>query len=258
MGSNIKKYVAELIGTFWLVFGGCGSAVISAAYTDTPIQGVGGEVELSFTTGIGVLGVAIAFGLTVVSGAYAFANISGAHFNPAISFGLFAAKKFPGSQLLPYIIAQVIGAIIAAGLIYVIASGAPGFALDPNATNPLATNGYGPHSPNGYNLFSAFLVEVIMTFMFLFTILGVTSRGISKGFAPLAIGFTLTLIHLIAIPVTNTSVNPARSTGVALFAGTELIAQLWLFWVAPILGGVLAGLAYDRIYEELSDDEDKV
>ncbi len=257
MPSNIKKYMAELIGTFWLVLGGCGSAVISAAYTETPIQGGGGEVEFSFSSGVGVLGVAIAFGLTVVSGAYAFANISGAHFNPAVSFGLFAAKRFPGSELLPYIIAQVVGAILAAGFLFLIASGTPNFELDPEASNPLATNGFGKHSPNGYSLLSAFLTEVIMTFMFLFTILGVTSRGISKGFAPLAIGFTLTLIHLISIPITNTSVNPARSTGVALFAGAELIAQLWLFWVAPILGGVLAGLVYDRIYEDLPD-EDKV
>jgi aquaporin Z len=250
---QIKKYVAEMIGTFWLVLGGCGSAVISAAYTETPVTG--GDVELSLSSGIGVLGVAIAFGLTVVSGAYAFANISGAHFNPAVSLGLYAAKKFPGSQLAPYIIAQVIGAILAGAFIYVIASGIPEFAINPEDSNPLATNGFGDHSPNGYNLVSSFLTEVVMTFMFLVTILGVTSRGISKGFAPLGIGFTLTLIHLISIPITNTSVNPARSTGVALFAGPELIGQLWLFWLAPILGAVLAGLFYNRIYEELGEED---
>lgn len=249
----MKKYIAEFIGTFWLVLGGCGSAVISAAYTETAVQG--GEAELSFSSGIGVLGVAIAFGLTIVSGAYAFANISGAHFNPAVSFGLFAAKKFPGSELLPYIIAQNLGAILAGGFLLLIASGTESFSIDYADSNPLATNGFGSHSPNDYNLLTCFLTEVVMTFMFLFTILGVTSRGISKGFAPLGIGFTLTLIHLISIPITNTSVNPARSTGVALFAGTELIGQLWLFWLAPILGGVLAGLFYNRIYEELDEEE---
>jgi aquaporin Z len=250
---QLKKYIAEIIGTFWLVLGGCGSAVISAAYTETPVTG--GDVELSLSSGIGVLGVAMAFGLTVVSGAYAFANISGAHFNPAVSLGLYAARKFPGSQLAPYIISQVIGAILAGGFIYIIASGIPEFTISPSDSNPLATNGFDKHSPNGYGLTSAFLSEVVMTFMFLITILGVTSRGISKGFAPLGIGFTLTLIHLVSIPITNTSVNPARSTGVALFAGTELISQLWLFWVAPILGAVLAGLFYNRIYEELGEDD---
>ena len=250
---QIKKYIAELIGTFWLVLGGCGSAVISAAYTETPVTG--GDVELSLSSGIGVLGVAMAFGLTIVSGAYAFANISGAHFNPAVSLGLYAARKFPGSQLAPYIISQVIGAILAGGFIYIIASGIEGFTISASDANPLATNGFDKHSPNGYSLTSAFLTEVVMTFMFLITILGVTSRGISKGFAPLGIGFTLTLIHLVSIPITNTSVNPARSTGVAVFAGTSLIGQLWLFWVAPILGGVLAGLFYNRIYEELGEDD---
>ncbi|ELR97152.1 aquaporin Z [Gloeocapsa sp. PCC 73106] len=251
---NTKSYVAEFIGTFWLVLGGCGSAVISAAYTETAIKG--GEAELSLSSGIGVLGVAIAFGLTVVSGAYAFGNISGAHFNPAVSFGLFAARKFPGSQLLPYIIAQVLGGIAAGAFLLLIAHGTESFAINPSDANPLATNGFGAHSPNGYDVFTCFITEVVMTFMFLVTILGVTSRAISKGFAPLGIGLTLTLIHLISIPITNTSVNPARSTGVALFAGGELIAQLWMFWLAPILGGVLAGLFYDRVYAELDEPEE--
>jgi len=254
-GKDLKKYMAELIGTFWLVLGGCGSAVISAAYTETPIKG--GDLDLSLSSGIGVLGVAIAFGLTIVSGAYAFGNISGAHFNPAVSLGLYAARKFPGNQLLPYIIAQVVGAIIAGGLILFIANGAPNFVLNPEDSNPLATNGFGEHSPGQYTLLSCLVSEVVMTFIFLISILGVTDRRISSGFAPLGIGFTLTLIHLVSIPITNTSVNPARSTGVALFVGGELLGQLWLFWVAPILGGVLAGLFYNYIYEDLGEEDSK-
>lgn len=251
---QLKKYVAEFIGTFWLVLGGCGSAVISAAFTETTLEGA--DAELSFSSGIGVYGVAVAFGLTVLSGAYAFGNISGAHFNPAVSFGLYAAKKFPSSQLLPYIVAQVLGGIVAGGVLYFIASGDPSFAIDPQDSNPLATNGYGSHSPNGYTLLSCFVTELVMTFMFLVTIMGVTSRRISNGFAPIGIGLTLTLIHLISIPITNTSVNPARSTGVALFTGNiEIISQLWMFWVAPILGAIIAGLFYDRIYDELDEDD---
>ncbi len=195
----------------------------------------------------------MAFGLTVLTGAYAFGHISGGHFNPAVSFGLWAGKRFPGSDLLPYIASQVIGAVVGAGIIYLIASGKTGFSL--SGSNPLATNGYGTHSPGGYTLFACFLSEVVMTFMFLLIILGVTDRRAPKGFAPLAIGFGLTLIHLISIPVTNTSVNPARSTGVALFAGVELFSQVWLFWIAPILGAILAGWLYVAVFTESTVEE---
>nr|ADN12999.1 MIP family channel protein [Gloeothece verrucosa PCC 7822] len=234
----MKKYIAEFIGTFWLVLGGCGSAVLAAAIPD------GNNNQL----GLGFLGVAFAFGLTVLTMAFAVGHISGGHFNPAVSFGLWAGKRFQGSQLLPYIIAQVLGAIGAGLIIYLIASGKTGFAL--SGSNPLATNGYGEHSPGGYNLFACLITEVIMSFMFLMIILGSTDRRAPVGFAPIAIGLGLTLIHLISIPVTNTSVNPARSSGVALFAGTEHIAQLWLFWVAPIVGALLAGWLYEAVFAE--------
>jgi aquaporin Z len=218
-----RKLAAEFLGTAWLVLGGCGAAVLAAAVP---------------TFGIAYAGVALAFGLTVVTGAYAFGHISGAHFNPAITLGLCTAGRFPVRDLLPYWIAQVAGAIAAAAVLYVIASGATGF----DATQGFASNGYGEHSPQGYSLLSGLICEVVMTFMFLMVILGVTSPSAPAGFAPLAIGLTLTLIHLVSIPVTNTSVNPARSTGVALFQGGWAIGQLWAFWAAPFLGAVLAGV----------------
>ncbi|NJK48428.1 aquaporin Z [Candidatus Gracilibacteria bacterium] len=233
----MKKYIAEFLGTFWLVLGGCGSAVLAANF--------GGEGN---PLGLGFLGVSLAFGLTVVTMAYAVGHISGGHFNPAVSFGLFAGKRFSGSDLLPYIVAQVIGAIVAGGVIFAIAGG--NGTLDLSGSNPLATNGYGTHSPGGYSLFSALITEVVMTFMFLIIIMGATDRIAPGGFAPAAIGLALTLIHLISIPVTNTSVNPARSTGVALLCGNgEIIAQLWLFWLAPIAGAVMAGWVYANILE---------
>lgn len=234
-----KKLIAEFIGTFWLVFGGCGSAVFAAAVLSS---------DNTFPLGIGFVGVSLAFGLTVLTMAYAVGHISGGHFNPAVSFGLWAGGRFPSSELLPYIIAQVIGAIVAAGLIYLIAIGQPGFAL--TGSNPLATNGFGEHSPGGYNLLSCLVTEIVLTFMFLLIILGATDRRAPAGFAPLAIGMALTLIHLISIPITNTSVNPARSLGPALFAGGALLGQVWLFWVAPILGGVLAGFVYSSLMDE--------
>lgn len=228
-----KKLVAEFIGTFWLVLGGCGSAVLAAKF--------GGDGN---PLGIGLLGVSLAFGLTVLTGAYALGHISGAHFNPAVSFGLWAGGRFPTRDLLPYLIAQVLGAIFAGWILLQIASGAPGFTIDPNAAGTFATNGFGAFSPGGYSAAAAFLCEVVMTAMFLIVIMGVTHRNAPTGFAPLAIGLGLTLIHLISIPVTNTSVNPARSTGVALMVGGAPVAQLWLFWVAPILGGMLGGTLY--------------
>ncbi|MEH2086568.1 aquaporin Z [Nostoc sp.] len=248
--SLTKRCLAEFIGTFWLVLGGCGSAVLAAAYTADAAKI---SENTSFPLGIGLVGVSLAFGLTVLTGAYAFGHISGGHFNPAVSFGLWAGKRFPGSDLLPYIASQVIGAVVGAGIIYLIASGKTGFTL--TGSNPLATNGYGTHSPGGYTLFACLISEVVMTFMFLLIILGVTDSRAPKGFAPLAIGFGLTLIHLISIPVTNTSVNPARSTGVALFAGVELFSQVWLFWIAPILGAILAGWLYAAIFSESTADE---
>ncbi|WP_089176029.1 aquaporin Z [Bosea sp. AS-1] len=228
---NAKKYAAEAIGTFWLTFAGCGSAVIAAGFPNV---------------GIGLLGVALAFGLTVVTMAYAIGHISGCHLNPAVTVGLAAGGRFPGGQVVPYIVAQVIGAIAAAALLYTIARGAPGFDL----AGGFASNGYGDHSPGKYNLVSAFLMEVVMTMMFLFIIMGSTHGKAPVGFAPLAIGLGLTLIHLVSIPVTNTSVNPARSTGPALFVGDWAISQLWLFWVAPLIGGILGGV----IYRWLSDE----
>jgi len=224
----MKKYGAEFFGTFWLVLGGCGSAVLAAAF-----PGVG----------IGLLGVALAFGLTVLTMAYAIGHISGCHLNPAVSVGLWAGGRFPGSQLVPYIMAQVLGGIAAGGVLYLIASGKPGFELSAG----FAANGYGAHSPGGYSLQAALICEVVMTAMFLLIILGSTHGRAPKGFAPLAIGFGLTLIHLISIPVTNTSVNPARSTGVAVFVGDWAVGQLWLFWVAPIVGAALGALAYRLI-----------
>ena len=219
-----RRLGAELLGTFWLVLGGCGSAVLAAAFPGF---------------GIGFAGVALAFGLTVLTGAYALGWISGGHFNPAITFGLFVARRVPGREVIPYWIAQVVGAIIAAAVLYVIASGKPGFAI-----GSFATNGYGDHSPGGYSLLAALVCEIVMTFMFLIVILGATSSQAPGGFAPLAIGFALTLIHLISIPVTNTSVNPARSTGPALFAGGPALEQLWLFWIAPLIGAAIAGYVF--------------
>lgn len=229
----IKRLGAEFIGTFWLVLGGCGSAVLAAKFNS-------GGTEL----GIGLLGVSLAFGLTVLTGAYALGHVSGGHFNPAVSFGLWAGGRFPTRELLPYIIAQVAGGIFAGFILLQIASGAAGFAITPDAPGAFASNGYGPLSPGGYSVAAAFLCEVVMTAMFLVVILGCTHPRAPTGFAPIAIGLALTLIHLISIPVTNTSVNPARSTGVALFAGSGAISQLWLFWLAPILGGLVGGYLY--------------
>jgi len=233
-----KRCLAEFIGTFWLVFGGCGSAVLAANF---PPDDSGNAL------GIGLVGVSLAFGLTVLTMAFAIGHISGCHLNPAVSIGLWAGKRFPQFELLPYIGAQVFGAVLAGAIIFLIASGRPGFELA--GTNPLATNGYGEHSPGGYSLLAGFVAEVVLTFMFLMVIMGATDRRAPAGFAPIAIGLALTLIHLIGIPVTNVSVNPARSTGPALFVGGWAIAQLWLFWVAPILGGGLAGLAYSQLFE---------
>jgi aquaporin Z len=224
----MKKYGAEFIGTFWLVLGGCGSAVLAAAFPNV---------------GIGLLGVALAFGLTVLTMAYAIGHISGCHLNPAVSVGLWAGGRFPANQLLPYIVAQVLGAVVAGGVLFIIASGKAGFDL----TAGFASNGYGVHSPGGYSLLAALVCEVVMTMMFLLIILGATDKRAPQGFAPLAIGLGLTLIHLISIPVTNTSVNPARSTGVALFVGDWAMAQLWLFWVAPIVGALLGAAIYRLI-----------
>lgn len=224
---KMKKLIAEFLGTMWLVLGGCGSAVIAAAYPEL---------------GIGFAGVALAFGLTVLTMAYALGHISGAHFNPAVSFGLWAGGRFPKKDLLPYIGAQVLGGIVGAGILYLIASGKPGFEL-----GGFAANGYGDLSPNGYSLTAALVTEVVLTFGFLIVILGATHPSAPKGFAGIAIGLALTLIHLISIPVTNTSVNPARSTSQAIFAGGDYMGQLWLFWVAPIVGAILAGLVYKAI-----------
>jgi aquaporin Z len=220
-----KRLGAEFVGTFWLVLGGCGSAVLAAAYPDL---------------GIGFVGVALAFGLTLLTMAFAIGHISGCHINPAVSIGLWAGGRFGTKELVPYIIAQVLGGITGGGVLYLIASGKTGFSV----ASGFASNGYGAHSPDGYSMGAAFLCEVVMTLMFLVIILGATDKRAPKGFAPIAIGLGLTLIHLISIPVTNTSVNPARSTGVAVFVGGWAVAQLWMFWIAPILGGVLGGLVY--------------
>jgi aquaporin Z len=237
---TIKKLGAEFLGTFWLVLGGCGSAVLAANF--------GGEGN---PLGIGLVGVSLAFGLTVLTGAYAFGHISGAHFNPAVSIGLWAGGRFGAKELLPYIVAQVLGGILAGWILLQIASGSEGFAIDPGAAGAFATNGYGEFSPGGYGLAAALLCEVVMTAMFLVVILGSTHGRAPVGFAPIAIGLALTLIHLISIPVTNTSVNPARSTGVALFAGSGgALSQLWLFWVAPIVGALLGGAIYRWLGKE--------
>jgi aquaporin Z len=220
-----KKLAAEFIGTFWLVLGGCGSAVLAAAFPEL---------------GIGFAGVALAFGLTVLTMAFAIGHISGCHLNPAVTVGLWAGGRHPAGEVLPYIVAQVLGACAGAFVLYMIASGKPGFDL----SGGFASNGYGAHSPGGYSLASSFLSEVVMTLMFLLIILGATDRRAPAGFAPIAIGLGLTLIHLISIPVTNTSVNPARSTGPALFVGDWALGQLWMFWVAPILGALIAGYVY--------------
>ena len=230
-----KKLGAEFIGTFWLVLGGCGSAVLAAAFPDV---------------GIGLLGVAFAFGLTVLTMAFAIGHISGCHLNPAVSFGLWSGGRFPKAELAPYIAAQVAGGIAGAAVLYVIATGQAGF----DVTAGFAANGYAEHSPGGYSLIAALVTEVVMTFMFLIIILGATDKRAPQGFAPIAIGLGLTLIHLISIPVTNTSVNPARSTGVALFQGSWALSQLWLFWLAPIVGAILAGIVY-RWFETEEDTE---
>ncbi len=236
----VKKLVAEFLGTFWLVLGGCGSAVIAAGFVSDL-----GDQKTPLLLGIAFAGVALAFGLTVLTMVYAVGHISGGHFNPAVSFGLWAGKRFSASQLLPYIIVQVAGAILAGGVVYLIASGRPGFDL--SGPNPLATNGYGAHSPGGYSLFAALVTEVVLSFFFLIIILGSTDARAPQEFAGIAIGLALTLIHLISIPVTNTSVNPARSLGVAVYAGPELLSQVWLFWFAPILGAILAGFVYNGV-----------
>jgi aquaporin Z len=224
--SMSKKLGAEFIGTLWLVLGGCGSAVLAAAFPEL---------------GIGFVGVALAFGLTVLTMAFAIGHISGCHLNPAVSVGLMVGGRFPAGELLPYVVAQVLGGLAGAGILYLIATGKAGF----DVTAGFASNGYGEHSPGGYSLQSALVTEVVMTFMFLIIILGATDKRAPAGLAPIAIGLGLTLIHLISIPVTNTSVNPARSTGVALFQGSWAISQLWLFWVAPLVGAALAGLVYN-------------
>ncbi|NET57711.1 MAG: aquaporin Z [Symploca sp. SIO2E6] len=249
----IQKCIAEFIGTLWLVLGGCGSAVLAAAYTANSAK-IGEDTV--FPLGIGLVGVSIAFGLTVLTMAYGIGHISGCHLNPAVSFGLWAAKRFPASQLLPYIVAQVLGAIAGAAVVYLIASGQASFTLE--GSNPLATNGFGEHSPGGYPLLTCLITEIVMTFMFLIVILGATDIRAPQGFAPIAIGLALTLIHLISIPVTNTSVNPARSTGPALFAGVELFSQVWLFWLAPIVGALLAGFLYSKFWEETRPIEESV
>lgn len=228
----MKPYGAEFLGTFWLVLGGCGSAVLAAAF-----PGVG----------IGLHGVSLAFGLTVLTMAYAIGPISGCHLNPAVSIGLWVGGRFPANKLAPYIMAQVLGGVAAGGVLYLIASGAPGF----DVSKGFASNGYGAHSPGGYSLLAAFITEAVMTLFFLLVILGATDRRAPAGFAPIAIGLALTLIHLVSIPVTNTSVNPARSTGVAVFVGDWALAQLWLFWVAPIAGAVLGA----EIYRWLAGEE---
>jgi aquaporin Z len=236
----LKRTIAECIGTAWLVLGGCGSAVLAAAFPKV---------------GIGLLGVSFAFGLTVLTMAYAIGHISGCHLNPAVSVGLWAGDRFPARDLLPYIVAQVIGAILGAAILYSIASGGPGFSLD----DGFAANGFAEHSPGQYSLAAGFISEVAMTFGFLFVILGSTHGRAPKGFAPIAIGLCLTLIHLVSIPVTNTSVNPARSTGSALFAGSWAIGQLWLFWIAPMIGALAAGFLYrwlGRDDEPITGDPD--
>ena len=230
---DLRKCLAEAIGTFWLTFAGCGSAVIASGFPEV---------------GIGLLGVSLAFGLTVLTMAYAIGHISGCHLNPAVTVGLAAGGRFPMKDVGPYVVAQVVGAVIAAAVLYAIASGAPGFDL----AKGFAANGYGEHSPGKYSLFAGLLAEIVLTMMFLFIIMGATHGKAPVGFAPLAIGLGLTLIHLVGIPITNTSVNPARSTGPALFVGGWALAQLWMFWVAPLIGGVLGGILYRWLSPEPS------
>jgi aquaporin Z len=233
--SMANRLAAEFIGTAWLVFGGCGSAVLAATFPEV---------------GIGLVGVSFAFGLTVLTMAYAIGHISGCHLNPAVSIGAWAGERFPSADLVPYIIAQVAGAVVGAGVLYVIASGKAGFDV---VQSGFAANGFGAHSPGGYSLAAGLVAEVVLTYMFLLIILGATDRRVPTGFAPIAIGLGLTLIHLISIPVTNTSVNPARSTGPALFVGGWAVMQLWMFWVAPIVGAVLAGFSYRWLGQEVTD-----
>ena len=236
----VKKVSAEFVGTLWLVLGGCGSAVFAATFPQL---------------GIGFTGVSLAFGLTVLTMAYAVGHISGGHFNPAVTFGLWAGKRFPASEIIPYVFAQVLGAIAGAAIIYVIANGKAGFAIDATKAGAFATNGFDAFSPGGYSLIAALVAEVVLTFAFLVIILGSTHKKAPAGFAPIAIGLGLTLIHLISIPITNTSVNPARSTGVAVFVGGTPLTQLWLFWIAPIIGAIAAGFFYSWMSSDL-DRED--
>jgi aquaporin Z len=239
-----KKFLAELFGTFWLVLGGCGSAVLAAGfpYNDAPANPLG----------LGFLGVSLAFGLTLLTMVYTIGHISGCHINPAVTFGLWAGGKFRGSQVFPYVVAQVLGAIIAGGVIWMVAGGREG-GLSLTGSNPLATNGWGAHSPGGYGFWAALVIEVILTFFFLLVILGATDRLAPTGFAGVPIGLALTLIHLISIPVTNTSVNPARSTGVAAWVGGDAMGQLWLFWLAPIVGALLAGWVHSAFLSTEAD-----
>jgi aquaporin Z len=239
----VKKLSAEFIGTLWLVLGGCGSAVLAAAFPNV---------------GIGLHGVSLAFGLTVLTMAYSIGHISGCHLNPAVTFGLWAGKRFPAKDIAPYIIAQVLGAIVGAGILYIIATGSAKFVIDATKAGAFATNGFEAFSPGGYSIITGFVIEVVMTFFFLVIILGATHNRAPKGFAPIAIGLGLTLIHLISIPVTNTSVNPARSTGPALFVGGASLTQLWLFWLAPILGALAAGFFYFWLTAELEDPPEVV
>jgi aquaporin Z len=234
--SLFKRSIAETVGTFWLVFGGCGSAVLAAAFPGL---------------GIGFLGVSLAFGLTVLTMAYAIGHISGCHLNPSVTIGLVIGKRHPASEIFPYVLAQLAGAVLAAAVLYVIASGRAGFDVSAG----FASNGFGTHSPGGYSLPACLTTEVVLTFMFLIVILGSTDKRAPKGFAPIAIGLGLTLIHLIGIPVTNLSVNPARSTGPAVFAGGWAVQQLWAFWIAPIIGAALAGFLYSRVFEAAEDGE---
>jgi len=233
--SLVKKLSAEFVGTLWLVLGGCGSAVFAAAFPQL---------------GIGFAGVSLAFGLTVLTMAYAVGHISGGHFNPAVTLGLWAGKRFPANEILPYIVAQVVGAIVGAAIIYIIASGKTGFAIDATKAGAFATNGFAAFSPGGYTMVAALIAEIVLTFGFLVIILGSTHKRAPVGFAPISIGLGLTLIHLISIPITNTSVNPARSTGVAVFVGGTPLIQLWMFWIAPIVGAVIAGFFYAWLSED--------
>ena len=243
-----KKVLAEAFGTFWLVLGGCGSAAIAANFPYL----TGGDIAPGNPFGLGFLGVSLAFGLTVVTMAYAIGHISGCHLNPAVSFGLWASGRMKGSDLLPYIAAQVGGGLLAGGFIKAVVAGGPAMAMVMGGSNPLATNGWGAHSPGGYGFGAALLVELVLSFFFLLVIIGATDRLAPAGFGGVAIGLTLALIHMISIPVTNTSVNPARSTAVALWVGGDAVAQLWLFWVAPIVGALLAGWVWSRVLSDQS------